>query len=58
MFFQTIVYNGKESVSLLQTRTNMYVKQINQSSLRLIPDRSSLIEHLKRAALRTNMVAV
>ena len=54
-FFQTIVYNGRESESLLQTRINMYEKQINQSSLRLIPDRSSLIEHLKRATLQTNI---
>ena len=46
-FFQTIVYNGRELGSLLQTHINMYEKQINQSSLQLIPDRSSLMEHLK-----------
>ena len=55
-FFQTIVYNERGSESLLKTRINMYEKQINKSSLRLIPDRSS---HLKRAPLENKyMVAV
>ena len=53
-FFQTIVYNGNELESLLQTRIAMYDKQREKSSLRLIPDISSCVQHVKRAWLQTN----
>ena len=54
-FLQTVVYNGKDSESLVQTRISKYEKQKNKSSLCLIPDRSSCVEHLKRACLQTNI---
>ena len=53
-FLQTIVYNGNDANSLLQTRIAMYEKQKEKSSLRLIPDASSCAEHVKRAWLQTN----
>ena len=53
-FLQTIVYNGNDADSLLQTRIAMYEKQKEKSSLRLIPDASSCAEHVKRAWLQTN----
>ena len=50
-FLQTVIYNGCNSESLLQTRIAMFEKQKEKSSLRLIPDMSSCEEHVKRAWL-------
>ena len=50
-FLQTVMYPGKENESIIQTRSRMYGKQKQKASSSLIPDPSSLREHLKRAKL-------
>ena len=52
-FVQTIIYPGKDSKSIAETRSQMYEKQKQKSSSNLIPDQSSLHGHLKRAKLQT-----
>ena len=53
MFFHTGMYSGSVKDSTTETRTKMYLKQKIKSSLTLIPDGSSVLEHLKRADLQT-----
>ena len=51
-FVQTIMYPGKDNESIAETRSRMYEKQKQKSSSNLIPDQSSLYEHLNRAKLQ------
>ena len=53
MFFHTGMYSGSVKDSITETRTQMYLKQKIKSSSTLIPDESSVLEHLKRADLQT-----
>ena len=52
-FVQTIMYPGKGNKLIAMTRSRMYEKQKQKSSSNLIPDQSSLYEHLKTAKLQT-----
>lgn len=52
-YFQTIMYDGKATETITETRCRMYSKQKTKSSTNLIPDQSSTMEHLKRANLQT-----
>ena len=51
--FQTILYFGKINESVTKAKCRMYDRQKTKSSMNLIPDKSSLLEHLKRANLQT-----
>ena len=48
-FLQTMMYGGKENETIVQTRCKMYERQKQKNSSSLIPDESSVLEHLKRA---------
>ena len=52
-FVKTIMYPGKETDSVVDTRSKMYEKQKQKASSSLIPDPDSLNQHLKRARLQT-----
>ena len=52
-FVQTMMYPGKKTQTVAETRALMYEKQKVKASSGLIPDQSSLPEHLKRAKLLT-----
>ena len=52
-FFQTIMFPVKDNESIVETRSQMYKKQKQKSSSNLIPNQSSLLEHLKRNKLQT-----
>ena len=47
------MYPGKETDSVVDTRSKMYEKQKQKASSSLIPDPDSLNQHLKRARLQT-----
>ena len=47
------MYSGTKEETVTETRTKMYMKQNIKSSYTLIPDESSLMEHLRRADLQT-----
>ena len=51
LFFQTILYSGKENETFVSTRKRLYENQKYKNSSRLIPDTHSTDEHLKRADL-------
>ena len=53
LFFQTILYSGKENETFATTRKPFYENQKYKNSSRLIPDTHSTNEHLKRADLQT-----
>ena len=53
LFVQTLMYSGTKEETVTETRTKMYMKQKIKSSSTLIPDESSLMEHLRRADLQT-----
>ena len=53
IFFQTIIYARKEKETSTETRCRVYLKQKTKSSKNLIPDESSIMEHLKRVNLQT-----
>ena len=50
--FKTMLYSGKKNESVTETRCRMYSEQKTKSSMNLIPDKSSLLEHLKRSNLQ------
>ena len=50
-FFKTIMYAGKEKESITQTRCRMFMKRNIESNTNLIPDKGSIMEHLKRTNL-------
>eukprot|EP00794_Sanderia_malayensis_P008248 gene8248-9129_t len=52
-FFHEIIYSGNSKESITETRTKMYQKQKTKSSSSLIPDESSVAEHVKRSDLQT-----
>ena len=52
-FFQTILYSRKKNESVTEKRCRMYEQQKTKSSMNLIPDKISLLEHLKRSNLQT-----
>eukprot|EP00794_Sanderia_malayensis_P005787 gene5787-6485_t len=52
-FFHEIIYSGNSKDSIAETRTKMYQKQKTKSSSSLIPDESSVAEHVKRSDLQT-----
>ena len=52
-FFQTILYSGRKNETVAETRCRMYDQQETKSSMNLIPDKSSLLEYLKRSNLQT-----
>ena len=53
LFFQTIMYAGKEKETITQRKCRVYLKQKTKSSTNLIPDEGSNMEHLKRTNLQT-----
>eukprot|EP00794_Sanderia_malayensis_P018600 gene18600-20470_t len=52
-FFHEIIYNGNSKESITETGPKMYQKQKTKSSSSLIPDESSVAEHVKRSDLQT-----
>ena len=52
-FVRTMMYPGKESENVVETRSRMYEKQKQKASSSLIPDPASLHQHLQRARLQT-----
>ena len=48
LFFQTILYSGKENETFVSTRKRLYENQTYKNISRLIPDTHSTDEHLKR----------
>ena len=50
--FKTMLYSGKKNESVTETTCRMYSEQKTKSSMNLIPDKSSLLEHLKRSNLQ------
>lgn len=55
LFMQTVMYPGRQSEDFVETRIRMYEQQRTKSSLPLLPDRSSAVEHVKRSHLQTNI---
>ena len=53
LFFQTILYSGKENKTFASTRKRLDENQKYKNCSRLIPDTHSTDEHLKRADLQT-----
>ena len=53
LFFQTILYSGKEIETFVSTRKRLYENQTYKNISRLIPDTHSTDEHLKRVDLQT-----
>ena len=47
LFFQTILYSGKENETLVSARKRLYENQKYKNSSRLIPDTHNTDEHLK-----------
>ena len=52
-FVQTIMYPGKDNISVADTRSWMYEKQKQKLSSNLIQEQSILHEYLKKAKLHT-----
>ena len=53
IFMQKVMYPGKEGEDYVGTRIRMYEQQRVKSSLGLLPDKSSSLEHLKRSNLQS-----
>ena len=53
IFYHTVMYNGKPSETITETRVRMFQSQKDKSSLNLISDEASSIQHLLRADLQT-----
>ena len=53
LFYQTILYWGKENETFVSTRKRLCKSQKYKNSSRLIPDTHSADEHLKQADLQT-----
>ena len=51
-FMQTVMYPGKENEKYVETRIRIYEQQKVKSSLSLLPDKHSSMEHLKRSNLQ------
>ena len=51
IFMQTVMYPGKDGEDYVETRIRMYDQQRVKSSLGLLPDKHSSLEHLKRSNL-------
>lgn len=54
-FMQTVMYPGKEDEDYVETRIRIYDQQKMKSSLSLLPDKHSSVEHLKRSDLQTRI---
>ena len=52
IFMQTVMYPGKYGEDYVETRIRMYDQQRVKSSLGLLPDKHSSLEHLKRSNLQ------
>ena len=48
LFFQTMLYSGKENETFVSTRKRLYENQTHKNISRLIPDTRSTEEYLKR----------
>ena len=53
LFFQKILYSGKEHETFVFTRKQLHENQKYKNSCRLIPDTDSTDEHTKQAHLQT-----
>ena len=53
LYFQTILFSGKENETFVSTRKRLYQNQKYKNGPRLIPDTHSTDEHLKRTDLQT-----
>ena len=51
-FMQAVMYPGKENEEYVETRIRIYEQQKVKSSLSLLPDKHSSMEHLKRSNLQ------
>ena len=52
-FVRTVIYGGKQKETYVQTRTRLYKRMKNKSSLGLPPDQDYLLLHLRRAHLQS-----
>ena len=53
IFYHTVMYSGKPSETITETRVRMFQSQKDKSSVNLISDEASIIQHLLRADLQT-----
>ena len=53
IFYHTVMYSGKPSETITETRVRMFQSQKDKSSLNLMSDEASIIQHLLRADLQT-----
>ena len=53
IFYHTVMYSGKPSETIAETRVRMFQSQKDKSSLNLISGEASIIQHLLHADLQT-----
>ena len=53
IFYHTVMYSGKPSETITETRVRMFQSQKHKSNFNLMSDLASIIQHLLRADLQT-----